>query len=135
MNEPAEARVDAWLWSIRLASTRTEAGEVCKGGHVTVNGRPAKPSTTVRPGDRVEVRIHERDRVVEVVRTITKRVGAPVAITCYVDHSPPPPSAEERPLAPLFRPRGSGRPTKKERRQLDAWADARRVDDTSDPSD
>jgi ribosome-associated heat shock protein Hsp15 len=121
MTDEASARVDQWLWSIRLATTRTEAGEVCRAGHVTVNGRPAKPATVVRPGDLVEVRIHGRDRVVEVVRPITKRVGAPVAVDCYVDHSPPPPPPEERPLAPLFRPRGTGRPTKRERRQLEAW--------------
>src|SRR5690554_5609111 len=85
-----ETRVDKWLWSIRLCTTRSDATELCRGGHVRVNGRPAKPATTVAVGDRVEARVHGRDRVVEVSRVIDKRVGAPVAQECFVDHSPPP---------------------------------------------
>lgn len=82
-----------------------------------VNGTTAKPATLVRPGDRVEARVDRRERVLEVVRTINKRVGAPVAAECYVDHSPPPPP---RDLTPVFqRERGAGRPTKRERRALD----------------
>ena len=83
-----------------------------------VNGTVAKPSSTVRPGDRVEARVDRRERVLEVVRTISKRVGAPVAAECYVDHSPPPPPREY--VAPVFqRDRGAGRPTKRDRRALD----------------
>jgi len=85
---------------------------------VRVNGTVAKPSSTVRPGDRVEARVDRRERVLEVVRTISKRVGAPVAAECYVDHSPPPPPREY--VAPVFqRDRGAGRPTKRDRRALD----------------
>lgn len=83
-----------------------------------VNGTTAKPATLVRPGDRVEARVDRRERVLEVVRTINKRVGAPVAAECYVDHSPPPPPREY--VAPVFqRDRGAGRPTKRDRRALD----------------
>ena len=74
---------------MRLVKTRPLATRLCEGGHVVVNGSPAKPSTKVRAGDRVEARIADRERVVEVVRPIESRVGAPVAATCYVDHSPP----------------------------------------------
>lgn len=112
------ARVDRWLWAIRLYSSRSEATSACRGGHVRVNGRPAKPAVHVAAGDRIEARVHGRDRVVEVVRVVETRVGAPIAVECYVDHSPPPPRREERELA---RDRGAGRPTKRERRDLDRW--------------
>lgn len=111
-------RIDRWLWAVRLASTRSESTAACRAGHVRVEGRPAKAATSVAVGDRVEARIHGVDRIVEVVRVIDKRVGAPVAVTCYVDHTPPPPPAEAFP--PLAsRPRGAGRPTKRDRRRLD----------------
>ncbi|QGG96367.1 RNA-binding S4 domain-containing protein [Actinomarinicola tropica] len=115
-------RVDRWLWSIRLCSTRSEATDVCRGGHVRVNGRPAKPATTVSIGDEVAARVHGRDRVVEVVRVIDKRVGAPIAVECYVDRSPPPPSREPS-AAYAERSRGTGRPTKRDRRQIERLRD------------
>ena len=112
------ARVDQWLWAIRLYKTRSAATDACRGGHVKVNGASVKPAATIRPGDRVSAHVHGRDRDFEVVVPITKRVGAQVAADCYVDHSPPPPPPEER-LVPLFeRP---GRPTKRDRRQLDKF--------------
>ncbi|HEX7095246.1 MAG TPA: RNA-binding S4 domain-containing protein [Acidimicrobiales bacterium] len=110
-------RVDAWLWAIRLFKTRSQASAACRGGHVRVNGVVAKPATSVRPGDRVEARVDRRERVLEVVRTINKRVGAPIAAECYVDHSPPPPPKDDVPV--FARERGMGRPTKRERRALD----------------
>ena len=92
MTDPAaadETRVDRWLCAVRLVKTRPLATRLCDGGHVLVNGSPAKPSTKVRAGDRVEALIADRERIVEVVRPIESRVGAAVAATCYVDHSPP----------------------------------------------
>ena len=115
-----EARVDQWLWSIRLYKTRSLATDACRGGHVKVNGRAAKPATAVRIGDRVEAHAHGRERVFEVVRPIDKRVGPPVAVECYVDHSPPVPPREEEDLF-LVRDMGTGRPTKRDRRQLDRF--------------
>lgn len=112
-------RVDRYLWAIRLCKTRADATELCKGGHVEVNGRPAKPATSVKVGDTISARLHRRDRVVEVTRVIDKRVGAPVAVECYVDHSPPVPETDRVPT--LVRDAGTGRPTKRERRQLDQW--------------
>ena len=84
-----ETRIDRWLCAVRLVKTRPLATRLCEGGHVLVNGLPAKPSTKVRAGDRVEALIADRERIVEVVRPIESRVGAAVAATCYVDHSPP----------------------------------------------
>jgi ribosome-associated heat shock protein Hsp15 len=112
-----ETRIDRWLCAVRLVKTRPLATGLCEAGHVLVNGLPAKPSTKVRAGDRVDALIADRERVVEVVRPIESRVGAPVAATCYVDHSPPPVVREVRPG--ILAVRGEGRPSKRLRRELD----------------
>ncbi len=112
------ARVDRWLWSVRVFKTRSAAAAACTGGHVRVNGRRAKPAQAVRAGDRVEARVGERERVLEVVRPVEKRVGAAVAAECFVDHSPPPPE-RVTPEPAGRRDRGSGRPTKRDRRRID----------------
>jgi len=111
-------RVDQWLWAVRMTKTRSDAAAACRGGHVKVNGKAAKPATSVKVGDRVTAHLHDRERVLEVTALLVKRVGAAVAVECYVDHSPPPPEREH--AAPVFeRERGAGRPTKRDRRQLD----------------
>jgi ribosome-associated heat shock protein Hsp15 len=115
-----ETRVDKWLWAVRLFKTRGDATDACRGGRVRLNDAPAKAASPVRVGDRVEAQVHDRRRVVEVVRIIDKRVGAPAAAECLVDYSPPPPSREDGgPL--LVRDRGAGRPTKRDRRRLDRF--------------
>ena len=114
-------RVDRWLWAVRLYKSRAAATEACRGGHVRVNDAPAKPATTVRVGDRVEAQAPGRLRVFEVVRIIDKRVGAPLAAECVVDHSPPPPPREEAVIPAFLRDPGAGRPTKRDRRQLDRF--------------
>jgi ribosome-associated heat shock protein Hsp15 len=115
-----ETRVDKWLWAVRLFKTRSLATEACRGGHVRVNGTPAKPAAGVRVGDRVEARVHGRPRVLEVARVIDKRVGPPVAAECLVDHTPVEEAVPREP-AVFARDRGAGRPTKRDRRQLDRF--------------
>jgi len=111
-------RVDAWLWSVRLFRTRSAAAAACRAGHVRVAGRPAKPATPVTVGDEVRARVGDRERVVEVVRLISTRVGAPIAVECYLDRSPEVPRSEVAgPVA--RRERGAGRPTKRDRREID----------------
>ena len=110
-------RIDRWLWSVRIAKTRPDAAEACRGGHVRINGRPAKPATPVSPGDEVRARIGQTTRVVEVLRVIQKRVGAADASTCYLDRTPKPVVADTAQFA--ARDRGAGRPTKRDRRMLD----------------
>ena len=111
-------RIDRWLWAVRLYKTRSQATDACRGGHIRLNGAPVKPASIVRVGDRVTARVHDRDRVLEIVALLDTRVSATVAAESVVDHSPPPPSRED--VAPTFeRDRGAGRPTKRDRRQLD----------------
>ena len=112
-------RVDRWIWAVRLHKTRAAATNACRGGHVRVNGVPAKAASPVRAGDRVEVRVRGLQRIVEVVSVIDKRVGAVAASQCYVDHSPPPPEVDRIRVA--AREPGAGRPTKRERRQIDRF--------------
>jgi len=116
-------RVDRWLWAVRLTKTRSDAAAACRGGHVRVNGRPAKAATSVTPGDEVRARVGTTTRVVEVVRVIQKRVGAPDAVTCYIDRTPKPPTEAVIPVA--VRDRGTGRPTKRDRRVLDRFRTGR----------
>jgi len=111
-------RIDAWVWSVRLAKTRSAAAALCKAGHVRINDEHVKPAQSVKIGDRVRVRQEDWERIVVVTRIVRKRVGAVVAVECYVDHSPPPPSREAA-LQVGLRDRGAGRPTKRERRDLD----------------
>ena len=93
------------------------ATKLCEGGHVEVNGHPAKPSNKVRAGDQIHALIATRERIVEVVRPIETRVGAPEAATCYIDNSPPPVVNEIAPGIKVIR--GEGRPSKQLRRELD----------------
>ncbi|HVM31197.1 MAG TPA: RNA-binding S4 domain-containing protein [Candidatus Limnocylindrales bacterium] len=116
-SSPGETRIDRWLCAVRLVKTRPMATQLCEGGHVRVNGNPAKPSTKIRPGDEVRALIVARERIVEVVRPIETRVGAPVAAECYVDRSPPPAVREIAPGVKVVR--GEGRPSKRLRRELD----------------
>ncbi|MDP9252785.1 MAG: RNA-binding S4 domain-containing protein [Chloroflexota bacterium] len=119
-DDPIETtRVDVWLWAVRLYKSRSAATAACRGGHVRVNRAPAKASTPVKIGDRVEAFV-ERPRILEVVTVIEKRVGAAVAAKCVVDHSPPAPVVKRQPRMPTREP-GAGRPTKRERRELERF--------------
>ncbi|MET9497536.1 S4 domain-containing protein [Streptomyces sp. NPDC006552] len=116
-------RVDSWIWAVRLVKTRSAGAAACKGGHVKVNGTSVKPAYALRVGDEVRLRRPgEHERLVVVKRLIRKRVGAPVAAETYVDNSPPPPPRAA--IAPVgIRDRGAGRPTKRDRRELERLRD------------
>jgi ribosome-associated heat shock protein Hsp15 len=108
-----------------LDKTRSLATAACTGGHVRVNSRSAKPATPVRVGDRVGAVVNGVRKDLEVVRVIDQRVGAPIAAECYLDHTPPPAAAPGDPdhvAGRVFgRDPGAGRPTKRDRRQLDRF--------------
>jgi len=119
MSEAGGVRVDVWLWSVRMFKSRSLATAAVKAGHVRVNGASVKPSTSVRIGDRVTVTGGPRPRILVAQQLPTKRVGAPIAVKAYLDESPPLPPREERPAPVALRERGTGRPTKRDRRRLD----------------
>lgn len=110
--------MDQWLWAVRIFPSRSAATDACRLGRVRVNKTLAKASTQVKIGDRVEAVAAKRQRVLEVVKVIDKRVGARAAATCLVDHSPPAPVRPRVARMPRREP-GAGRPTKRERREID----------------
>ena len=114
MSEPS-VRIDAWLWAVRVYKTRSAATTACRAGHVRVGGEKAKAAQAVRIGDEIRVRIAGFDRILVVRQLLTKRVGAPVAALAAEDRTPP-----REPVAQLaVRDRGAGRPTTRERRDID----------------
>lgn len=118
MDEQAPVRIDAWLWAVRRFKTRSAATAACRAGHVRVNGERVKAAQPVRPGDEVRVRIAGFDQHLVVRRTIAKRVSAPLAAEAAEDLTPAAPPREEV-AAVVLRDRGAGRPTKRERRDLE----------------
>jgi ribosome-associated heat shock protein Hsp15 len=123
----SSARVDAWLWAVRVTKTRSAATAACRAGHVRVNGERAKAAQPVRAGDEVRVRIAGFDRILVVKETLVKRVSPALAATAYLDSTPALPEAEKLFFAPR-RERGAGRPTKRERRELEQLRDRERPD-------
>lgn len=115
-------RIDKWLWAARVFKTRSLASDSCRHGHVTISGQPVKPSRLVRIQDVIVVKKDQMTRTFKVLQLLERRVGAAAAKEFVEDQTPA--SEWEKPREPYFhpfaRPRGSGRPTKKERRQLDA---------------
>lgn len=118
------ARVDSWLWAIRVYKTRSAATTTCRAGHVRVNGDKVKAAQQVRVGDELRIRIAGFDRILFVRQLLVKRVGAPVAALAYEDRTP-----EREPQAALgLRDRGAGRPTKRERRDIDKLRGREEID-------
>lgn len=116
-------RLDLWLWSTRVFKTRSNAVEAIRSGTVTVNGAPAKPAREVRPGDLIVATVGRVTRTLRSLGSPRTRIGAPLVKEFAEDLTP----AEEYSRAVLedadrvgIRPKGSGRPTKRDRRQLDA---------------
>lgn len=124
MEPTPTTRVDRWLWSVRLFKTRTLAARACNAGHVRVNGQVVKPSRSVRAGDLVKALLGEITRTVKVLAVLERRVGARVIVEYLEDLTPQ--SEYEKPrekrLAPAgLRPKGAGRPTKRDRRVLTSF--------------
>jgi ribosome-associated heat shock protein Hsp15 len=116
--ELTSVRVDVWTWAVRIYPTRSAASAACRAGHVKVNGASAKPAHPVRVGDTVRARTAAADRVVVATGLIDKRTSATIAVQQYQDNTPPPPPKDA--AAPAgWRDRGAGRPTKRDRRQVE----------------
>lgn len=114
----ASVRADIWVWAVRMYKTRSAAAKACKAGHVKINGKSAKASSPVRLGDQVVVRIGGFDHILQVKQLLERRVSYPLARLAYEDLTPERLPKLSLPSLPRREP-GSGRPTKKERRQLD----------------
>ena len=114
----AGVRVDSWVWAVRLTKTRSAATTACRAGHVRVNDMTAKAAQTVKVGDIVKVRLHGFDKIYEVTGLASRRGSAVEAAKHFADHTPPPLPKKERAILPI-RDRGAGRPSKRERRDLD----------------
>jgi ribosome-associated heat shock protein Hsp15 len=117
--ESHSVRIDKWLWAARVFKTRSLATDACDGGRVDLNDQAAKPARLVRPGDSVKVTLPlGRRRILKVLAVDDRRGSALVAARLFEDHSPPAPP-RTRYAPPPFRAPGAGRPTKRERRDLD----------------
>ena len=118
-------RLDQWLWAVRLYKTRTIAAEAVMGGHVKVNGNAVKPAREMKPGDLVVARCGRMTRTLRVLGSPDNRVGAKLVPQFAEDLTPPEEFNRARDpvfVNPAFRPKGAGRPTKRERRRLDDLA-------------
>jgi ribosome-associated heat shock protein Hsp15 len=130
-SEDSAARLDKWLWAVRLFRTRPLAAAACRAGEVTIDDRPLKPARDVRPGETIHVRQGVMRRTVVVLGVPPSRVGAARVPEFLEDRTPP----EERQKVKeqaiqhlLARERGTGRPTKRDRRDLEAWLGLSAID-------
>lgn len=114
-------RLDKWLWAARLFKTRSLASEACRGGKVKINGENAKPSREIKAGELIEVQLSGIKKTIEVLQPAKNRVGPKIVVDLLKDHTP----VEEyerldflRQMKTEQRDRGTGRPTKKDRREI-----------------
>lgn len=128
----SEARIDKWLWAARIFKTRSMAAAACKKGQVSMNGAQLKPSRTVKPGDIIDVRKPPVTYSFKVKQTIEKRVGAKL-IPEILENVTPPEQYEllemNRISGFVNRAKGTGRPTKKDRRELEEFTTPEFMDD------
>lgn len=123
-SEDSVARLDKWLWAVRLFRTRSLATAACRAGEVTLDERPLKPSRDVRRGETIHVRQGVMRRTVVVLGVPPSRVGAARVPEFLEDRTPPEERQKVKDQAVqhlLARERGTGRPTKRDRRDLEAW--------------
>lgn len=127
-----EARIDKWMWAARIFKTRTIAAEACKKGRISINGSQVKPARMVKPGDVVQVRKPPVTYSFKVLQAIEKRVGAKL-VPEIMDNVTTPDQYELLEMSKISRfvdrARGTGRPTKKERRDLDEFFMPEYLDD------
>lgn len=122
MNAPESIRIDKWLWAVRIYKTRSLATTACRDGRVTIGGQPVKPSRDARINDLILAKNGDITRTLKVLALLEQRVGAPAVKQFAEDLTPA--SEFEKKREPIlrpffFRPKGTGRPTKKDRRKMD----------------
>src|SRR5690606_12786253 len=118
-------RLDRWLWFARIVKSRTLAAQLVSAGKIRINReRTTKPSRSIHVGDVITAAIHGQIRVLKVLGAGTRRGPATEAQTLYEDMSPPPAPRPDNAIRlgmPAAREKGAGRPTKRDRRRIDAW--------------
>ena len=114
-------RIDKWLWMVRLFKTRSMATEACNAGKVKMDGNNLKPSKNIKENEVYVVRIGQLEKTVQVLGSPKSRVGAPLVPQFYTDLTPPEEYERVKMLSMRFehRDRGEGRPTKRDRRQIE----------------
>lgn len=114
-------RIDKWLWMVRLFKTRSMATEACNAGKVKMDGNNLKPSKNIKENEIYVVRIGQLEKTVQVLGSPKSRVGAPLVPQFYTDLTPPEEYERVKMLSMRFehRDRGEGRPTKRDRRQIE----------------
>lgn len=119
-----EARIDKWMWATRIFKTRTIAAKACKKGRICINGAQAKPSRMVKPGDVIQVKKPPITYSFKVLQAIEKRVGAKL-VPEMMENVTTPDQYELLEMSKISgfvgRAKGTGRPTKKDRRDLDEF--------------
>ena len=127
-----DARIDKWMWAVRIFKTRTIAAEACKKGRISINGALAKAARMVKPGDIVQVRKPPVTYSFKVLQPIEKRVGAKL-VSEMMENVTTPDQYEllemSRVSGFVNRAKGTGRPTKKDRRELEDFTAPEFVDD------
>ncbi len=128
----SEARIDKWMWAARLFKTRTMAAEACKKGRISLNGALAKASRMVKPGDVIQIRKPPVTYSFKVLQPIEKRIGAKL-VPEVMENVTSPDQYEllemNRISGFINRAKGTGRPTKKERRELEEFTEPEYLDD------
>ena len=131
----AEARIDKWMWAVRIFKTRTIAAEACKKGRITINGSLAKAARMIKPGDVIQVKKPPITYSFKVLQTIEKRVGAKL-VSEMMENVTTPDQYELLEMSKISgfvdRARGLGRPTKKDRRELEQFTDPGMMNDGFD---
>lgn len=125
MTELEKIRIDKWLWAVRLFKTRSLAADACAAGKIKMDGESLKASYMLKAGQTIQVQKEGIRMIIKVVKLIEKRVGAPLAVQCYEDLTPPE-EKDKLKFPSVFyevRDRGIGRPTKKDRRAIEKFKD------------
>ena len=119
-----EVRIDKWLWAVRVYKTRSQATDACRKGRVTLKGHPVKPGKNIKTGDVITVYKDNVHYVIRVKGLIEKRTSAKFAPD-FMEDLTSPEELERKKIVHagkfMFRPKGLGRPTKKERRMMDRF--------------
>ena len=124
-------RIDKFLWCVRYFKTRSQATQACRKGQISINSEKVKPSREVYPTDQIQVRKNQIDYQLEVLDIPESRVGAKLTNIYRLDKTPKEAFKTVEALKfakEHYRKKGTGRPTKKDRRDIDDWLDNEETD-------